>query len=597
MSKNTSPQSRSSSGPRNSTRSRGRARSSSPSAARVAKTVGNGAKERRSNGPVTWRSRLRRMFFVVAVPNLVAFFSLVAIALATVLLTSSPMAWLPTAIAQSWMVTNLAPVVASDIVVSALPILPALILGWLVAANVHRAVKDKVSVNDLLALLACVVVIPIVLIFVAWFMLWDASQVYEVSPPPLAQAIIRAVALHLTAFAIGMGPRLWRALARRYKVPRVVVDGVVHAVLALLALLAASAFVLLVALIVNWKNQAAILDGFPQLTGFALFALIGLSVLYLPNLLIGVAGILLGAEFHIGDASVSLFSVHLVPLPPLPLLGAVPGSASSWAIGLLLLTAVAFAFVALRQRPSFVQSLVAGVAMGVLVLLFGYFITGELGYYESVGPMLFIAAGLAVVWGCGINLAVATGIMLKERRDNEPDESAVEESSSASVSSQDAPEGEDGQEHETSEEAELGPSANEDYIDGEFEENPDDAAEEQDTTEDSEPQDSTSLEEDSAEAEPEETDVPDEDRTTIDAEDGQSSENLDQVGAESEYADESSDINEEATELEESEEPEAEVIDAADPQTDSTDTVEQQPQDKKEENGEETGKSQKSSDD
>src|SRR5699024_9684089 len=318
-----------------------------------------------------------------------------------------------------------------------------------------------------------------------------------------------------------------------------------------------------------------------------------LSVLYLPNLLIGVAGILLGAEFHIGDASVSLFSVHLVPLPPLPLLGAVPGSASSWAIGLLLLTAVAFAFVALRQRPSFVQSLVAGVAMGVLVLLFGYFITGELGYYESVGPMLFIAAGLAVVWGCGINLAVATGIMLKERRDNEPDESAVEESSSASVFSQDAPEGEDGQEHETSEEAELGSSANEDYIDGEFEENPDDAAEEQDTTEDSEPQDLTSVEEDSAEAEPEETDVPDEDRTTSDAEDGQSSENLDQVGAESEYADGSSDINEEATELEESEEPEAEVIDAADPQTDSTDTVEQQPQDKKEENGEETRKSQK----
>src|SRR5699024_11241490 len=131
-----------------------------------------------------------------------------------------------------------------------------------------------------------------------------------------------------------------------------------------------------------------------NVTGVQTCALpICLSVLYLPNLLIGVAGILLGAEFHIGDASVSLFSVHLVPLPPLPLLGAVPGSASSWAIGLLLLTAVAFAFVALRQRPSFVQSLVAGVAMGVLVLLFGYFITGELGYYESVGPMLFIAAG------------------------------------------------------------------------------------------------------------------------------------------------------------------------------------------------------------
>ena len=185
MSKNTSPQSRSTSGPRSSARGRGRVKAASPSAARVAKTVGKETKARRATGPVTWRSRLRRMFFVVAVPNLVVFFSLAAIATATVLLTSSPSAWLPTAIAQSWMVTNLAPVVAADLTISALPILPALILGWMLAGNIHRAIKDKVSVNDLLALLGWVIAIPIVLIGVAWFMLWDASQVYDLSPQPL----------------------------------------------------------------------------------------------------------------------------------------------------------------------------------------------------------------------------------------------------------------------------------------------------------------------------------------------------------------------------------------------------------------------------
>ena len=83
------------------------------------------------------------------------------------------------------MVTNLAPVVAADLTISALPILPALILGWMLAGNIHRAIKDKVSVNDLLALLGWVIAIPIVLIGVAWFMLWDASQVYDLSPQPL----------------------------------------------------------------------------------------------------------------------------------------------------------------------------------------------------------------------------------------------------------------------------------------------------------------------------------------------------------------------------------------------------------------------------
>src|SRR5690625_1125036 len=425
MSKNTSPQSRSTSGPRRSARGRGRVKAASPSAARVAKTVGKETKARRATGPVTWRSRLRRMFFVVAVPNLVVFFSLAAIATATVLLTSSPSAWLPTAIAQSWMVTNLAPVVAADLTISALPILPALILGWMLAGNIHRAIKDKVSVNDLLALLGWVIAIPIVLIGVAWFMLWDASQVYDLSPPPLGNTIARALVLHLAALLIGMGPRLWRALAKRYKIPRDVVDGVVLAALSLLALLATAAVVLLVALAVNWKNQALIADSFPHLAGLGLFAVIGLSVLYLPNALVAVAGILLGSEFHIGDASVSLFSVHLVPLPPLPLLGAVPGSASPWAIGLLVLTAVAIGYVAVKKRPSFYQAAASGVAAGIIVLVSGYLTAGELGLYESVGLMVFMAAGLAVVWVGGIGLAVAAGMAIKARRDEAADVSVA----------------------------------------------------------------------------------------------------------------------------------------------------------------------------
>ena len=473
MSKNTSPQSRSTSGPRSSARGRGRVKAASPSAARVAKTVGKETKARRATGPVTWRSRLRRMFFVVAVPNLVVFFSLAAIATATVLLTSSPSAWLPTAIAQSWMVTNLAPVVAADLTISALPILPALILGWMLAGNIHRAIKDKVSVNDLLALLGWVIAIPIVLIGVAWFMLWDASQVYDLSPPPLGNTIARALVLHLAALLIGMGPRLWRALAKRYKIPRDVVDGVVLAALSLLALLATAAVVLLVALAVNWKNQALIADSFPHLAGLGLFAVIGLSVLYLPNALVAVAGILLGSEFHIGDASVSLFSVHLVPLPPLPLLGAVPGSASPWAIGLLVLTAVAIGYVAVKKRPSFYQAAASGVAAGIIVLVSGYLTAGELGLYESVGLMVFMAAGLAVVWVGGIGLAVAAGIAIKARRDEAADVSvaaAAEATTEETESSESTEAAESSEIIDAGEADEASDDGAVDYIDGELEE-------------------------------------------------------------------------------------------------------------------------------
>jgi len=389
------------------------------------------------------------------------------------------------------MVTNLAPVVAADITISAVPILPALILGWMLAGNIHRAIKDKVSVNDLLALLGWVILVPIILIAIAWFMLWDASQVYEVSPPPLGTTLARALVLHLTALVIGMGPRLWRALAKRYKVPRAVVDGVVLAALSLVALLAAAALVLLLALIVNWKNQALITDSYPHLAGFGFVAVIGLSILYLPNVLIAVGAILLGSEFHIGDASVSLFSVHLVPLPPLPVLGAVPGSAAPWAIALLLLTAIAIGFIGVKRRPNFLQAAVSGIAAGVIVLVFGYFVTGELGYYEAVGPMVLIAAGLAVIWVGGINLAVTAGFTIKARREaamNQPaqptqpvgaaeaeaaEAEAVDAEDTTGEAAVDAESAEGMATEEVHDEgAAASPTAilDEDYIDGEYEE-------------------------------------------------------------------------------------------------------------------------------
>ncbi len=34
-----------------------------------------------------------------------------------------------------------------------------------------------------LCLMACVVVVPLVLMIIAWLMLWDAGKVYDVSPP------------------------------------------------------------------------------------------------------------------------------------------------------------------------------------------------------------------------------------------------------------------------------------------------------------------------------------------------------------------------------------------------------------------------------
>ena len=140
----------------------------------------------------------------------------------------------------------------------------------------------------------------------------------------------------------------------------------------------------------------------------------------------------------------------------------------------------------MKRRPNFLQAAVSGIAAGVIVLVFGYFVTGELGYYEAVGPMVLIAAGLAVIWVGGINLAVTAGFTIKARREaamNQPaqhtqpvgaaEAEAVDAEDTTGEAAADAESAEGmATEEDHGERAAASPTAilDEDYIDGEYEE-------------------------------------------------------------------------------------------------------------------------------
>ena len=422
MNKNTSPQSRSTPRPRSQARGRtvraertsraphpSGSRQSSGSAQRVARKAGSKAKARRTPAPLTKAGRIRRMLITAAVPNVVIVLIIMAIALGGLMLTGSPMAWWYTIVAETWMVFNLAPVSAADVHISFLPALPALILAAVVAVRVRSAVKHKVSVKDLLTLLACVLGVPVVFTIIAWLMLWDAGKVYDVSPPNLAQALLRVIVLHLAAMAAGMGWRLWRALAKRYGVPRPLVDATQIALryFAYLAIGAASVFA--VVFLVNISRQGEMMNDYPTISGLGIAGLVLLSVLYIPNAIVSTAAVLVGSEFSVGEGSVSLFSAHLVPLPPLPITGGIPASAPSWAVALLIVPLGAALYSLYKKRPSFQDVLVATVASAVIMLVACYLVSGDLGYYGATGPQLWTAAGLTALWLAVVGCAVAAG--------------------------------------------------------------------------------------------------------------------------------------------------------------------------------------------
>ena len=422
MNKNTSPQSRSTPRPRSQARGRmvraqrtpraphpSGSRQSSGSAQRVARKAGSKAKARRTPAPLTKAGRIRRMLITAAVPNVVIVLIIMAIALGGLMLTGSPMAWWYTIVAETWMVFNLAPVSAADVHISFLPALPALILAAVVAVRVRSAVKHKVSVKDLLTLLACVLGVPVVFTIIAWLMLWDAGKVYDVSPPNLAEALLRVIVLHLAAMAAGMGWRLWRALAKRYGVPRPLVDATQIALRYLAYLAIGAAAVFAVVFLANVSRQGEMMNDYPTISGLGIAGLVLLSVLYIPNAIVSTAAVLVGSEFSVGEGSVSLFSAHLVPLPPLPITGGIPASAPSWAVALLMVPLGAAIYSLYKKRPSFQDVLVATVASAVILLVACYLVSGDLGYYGATGPQLWTAAGLTALWMAVVGCAVAAG--------------------------------------------------------------------------------------------------------------------------------------------------------------------------------------------
>ncbi|WP_298692323.1 DUF6350 family protein [uncultured Corynebacterium sp.] len=405
------------------------------SAERVARKAGSKAKARRTPAPLTKAGRIRQLFMSAALPNIIVVLIIVALAFGTLLLFGSPLAWLPTIVAEAWMVFNLAPVSAAGVDLSFLPALPALILATVVAVRVRAAVKHKVSVKDLAILVACVVGVPVVLTCIAWVMLWDAGKVFDVSPPNLAAALARVIVVHLAAMAAGMGTRLWRALAKRYGAPPLLVDAALIALryLAYLAIGATVVFVLV--FIVNFSRQGEMMDEYPSISGLGVFTLILLSLLYIPNAIVSTGAVLVGSEFSAGEAQVSLFSTHLVPVPPLPITGGIPASSPGWAVVFMVVPLIAATMSLYKKRPSFQKVLAATVATAVIMFFACYLVSGTLGYYGHTGPHLWTAAGLAALWIAVVGLAVAAAFALMNWRDTR---AAEAESSAAEASEEDS---------------------------------------------------------------------------------------------------------------------------------------------------------------
>lgn len=424
MSKKTSPQSRRQRRPRTRSPQTPRETGSGVSAA-AAERSRNRRREANAPAPATFTGRLRRFLPTVLVPNVVVVLSVIVVALAILMLSSTEMSALPTAIAQLWLGVNLVPLQVGGTTVGLLPLLPAMGLVWLLSRQIHRSVRTRVSIADLAVLYSLVLLVPLALGGIAMGMLWDASSVYEVSPPKLLDLLPRVILLHTVAMCIGMGTKLWRALCRHYGLPEALVSSVLRALRFLGYLLAAALVVLVIALALGWRRQLEMAELYNG--GGAIVGLIFVSLLYLPNALAGVASVLLGAEFHIGETSVSLFSIHHTPLPPMPLVAAIPAESIPGLYALLVIPALIAGYLAYRANPTLVSAIATGVFAALFTAILGYLAQGSLGEFGPTGPMIWLSAGLVLVWVALAGVTTTLLLKLVEHRQRRATEAGVAE--------------------------------------------------------------------------------------------------------------------------------------------------------------------------
>ncbi|WP_448851455.1 cell division protein PerM [Corynebacterium sp. 335C] len=361
--------------------------------------------EPRRGGP-TLGSRLRRFGLTMAGIDGAAVLLLVIGAVLGTTLRGVGWAPMPSAVATLWMTLNLGSVTLQGVTLGMLPALPAMLFAAWGAWRIRREVSGPVSVRDVRVLAAFTVLTPAVLTVLAWLVLSEASARMELAAPPLAPAIASSVVIHVVMLAWGLGPKLLTALLRRRAWPEWPLTSARLAVSIVGWLWVAGLLVSLVAMAVSWRSVADLWARTGEISGTAgQVGSVVVSALYLPNIAVAAAGILVGAPANLGAAVVDLFHVDPGTVPPLPVMAAMPQSYwSPVVMGLFILPVAVvvwrtWRFLRREETPNPYATVVvaAGVA-AVLMGLLAWLTSGLVGWYGQSGLAWGETALLTSIW-------------------------------------------------------------------------------------------------------------------------------------------------------------------------------------------------------
>lgn len=354
-----------------------------------------GAQEQLPQDHHTTREKMRSYIKVALLPNAIVLAFVIAAAFGGLLLTSTTLSALPATIAHLWLTLNAAPVSGRGVDISLMPLLPAFLVGYGTYRRVRTSPAVRGGLKDMGLQAIWIVGIPVLLTLTAIVMLVDAATVFDVGVPNVAIALLRTAGIYIVAFLFGLRQPLWEATSARWGLEEALYQQVGRAVRLCVWFMVAGGGVTLVSLGIHHQQIAELSSNYSPLGNLGVWLL---SLLYLPNAALSGWALLMGSEFAMGVGSVSLYGSTLPPLPPVPLMAALPLSVSPYALALLVIPAVIMTIVVIRKVPTAVESLYLTVATMVVATCAFFYAGGTAGIYEYVGPTILLSIGLAVAW-------------------------------------------------------------------------------------------------------------------------------------------------------------------------------------------------------
>lgn len=375
-------------------------------------------------------------------PSLVALVIIAAVVLLQLVIANSDMTGALGAIASLWLGVHQVPMSIAGTALGVMPLFPVLAMIYGTARTTARATTST-SWFVTRWVVASALGGPMLIAAICLAVIHDAASVLtELQTPDALRAFGSVLTVHVIGAALGVGSRVGRRLLNASPLPKWLPDACRAAGVGVITLLGLSGVVIAGSMIVHWSTMHELYSITDSM--FGQLSLTALSVLYLPNVMVGAAAVAVGSSAHIGLATFSAFTVFGGDIPALPLLAAVP-TPPLGPVWVALLIVAAASGVALGQQCArhplpilsalakvVVAAAVAAATMALLALAGG----GGLGNFGHVGVDQTTLAPAVFLWFAGIGaltVAMSGGFRPRERRpkvaataDTEASESVAE---------------------------------------------------------------------------------------------------------------------------------------------------------------------------